>query len=288
MITGANGQLGSDLNDVLSSGGYKIIALTHQDADLADSKKIIDLLNEYQPNVFINTAAFHHVDQCEADLEKAMLINATAPALIAGICKERNITFIHFSTDYVFDGEKGSPYLETAIANPLNNYGISKRKGEEAILLINPNAIIIRVSAIYGKNPCRAKNGLNFVQLMLKKANENADLKVVDDEIVSPTSTESIANCVYELLNKNLSGIIHMTSEGSCSWFEFAQEIFNYSKTPANLTAAKSTDFPAKTPRPKYSVLENEVLKKNDLNFMPHWKTALHLYLDQYLVQPSK
>ncbi len=288
MITGANGQLGSDLNDVLSSGGSKIIALTHQDADLADSKKIIALVNEYQPNIFINTAAFHHVDQCEADMEKAMLINATAPALIAGICKERNITFIHFSTDYVFDGEKAEPYVETDTAHPLNNYGISKRKGEEAILLINPNAIIIRVSAIYGKSPCRAKNGLNFVQLMLKKASENADLKVVDDEIVSPTSTESIANCVFELLNKNLSGIIHMTSEGSCSWYEFAQEIFNYAKTPAKLAAAKSIDFPAKTQRPKYSVLENEVLKKNDLNFMPHWKTALHLYLDQYLVQNSK
>ncbi len=287
MITGANGQLGSDLKDVLSSGGYKIIALTHQDADLADSKKIIELVNEYQPNIFINTAAFHHVDQCEADLEKAMLLNATAPALIAGICKERNITFIHFSTDYVFDGKKAEPYVETDAAHPLNNYGISKRKGEEAILLINPNAIIIRVSAIYGKSPCRAKNGLNFVQLMLKKANENADLKVVDDEIVSPTSTESIANCLIELVDKNLYGIIHMTSEGSCSWYEFAQEIFNYAKTPAKLTAAKSTDFPAKTPRPKYSVLENEVLKKNDLNFMPHWKTALHLYLDQYLVQNS-
>lgn len=285
MITGANGQLGSDLNDVLSSGGYKVIALNHQDADIADSKKIIALLDEHQANIFINTAAFHHLDQCEADLEKAMLINASAPALIAGVCKERNITFIHFSTDYVFDGKKAEPYVETDAAHPLNNYGISKRKGEEAILIVNPNAIIIRVSAIYGKSPCRAKNGLNFVQLMLKKANENADLKVVDDEIVSPTSTESIANCVFELLNKNLSGIIHMTSEGSCSWFEFAQEIFNYSKTPAKLTAAKSTDFPAKTPRPKYSVLENEVLKKNDLNFMPHWKTALHLYLDQYLVQ---
>ncbi|MCF8255663.1 MAG: sugar nucleotide-binding protein, partial [Bacteroidia bacterium] len=140
---------------------------------------------------------------------------------------------------------------------------------------------ILRVSALYGVRPCRAKNGLNFVQLMLKKASENADLKVVSDEFVSPTSTESIAKITPHLAEINLHGIVHLTSEGSCSWYEFAKEIFSYSGLNPSLSEAKSSDFPGKTPRPKYSVLENARLKSIDTMQMPDWKSSLHHYLNQ-------
>lgn len=279
LVTGANGQLGSDIIEVLTLAGHHVSGLTHADADLSDMEAWKDMLSSRQPDVLINTAAFHHVDQCEADPDKAHLINATGPAHLAALCKTYGIRFIHFSTDYVFDGSKGSPYIESDATAALNHYGKSKAAGENRILEANPDALIIRVSAIYGKNPCRAKNGLNFVQLMLKKASEGADLKVVDDEQVSPTSTESIANNVAELLNTPLSGIVHMTSEGSCSWFEFAEEIFRQAGVEAKLARAKSTDFPAKTPRPSYSVLENQRLKDHGVNFMPHWKIALQKYL---------
>ncbi|OYU96414.1 MAG: dTDP-4-dehydrorhamnose reductase [Bacteroidetes bacterium B1(2017)] len=281
LITGANGQLGSDLCEILGAEGFKIVPLTHADFDLTDTAHLKEVLLLHKPDVVINTAAFHHVDQCEADLEKAMLVNCGGPSLMAKFCDNLGIKFIHISTDYVFDGLKNAPYLETDEPKPLNNYGLSKWAGEKAILNECKNALILRVSAIYGKSPCRAKNGLNFVQLMLKKASEGADLKVVDDEIVSPTSTESIANKIREILAANPSGIMHLTSEGSCSWFDFAEEIFAYTHTQANLSRAKSTDFVAKTPRPKYSVLDNQKLRERGLKPMPDWKTSLHHYLDQ-------
>ncbi|MDZ4668048.1 MAG: dTDP-4-dehydrorhamnose reductase [bacterium] len=279
MITGANGQLGSDILHTCKNAGFDVFGYTHADADLADTATWLTWIQQNKPDIFINTAAFHHVDQCEADLAKAMLINCEAPAHIAAICKENQVRFIHISTDYVFDGEKNTPYLESDQAKPLNNYGLSKLKGEEAILLADPNALILRVSAIYGMNPCRAKNGLNFVQLMLKKASENAPLKVVNDEKVSPTSTQSIADKIVELLPTKLHGVVHLTSEGECSWYEFAKEIFDFSIVKADLSMAKSSDFPAKTPRPTYSVLENSKLKELNLTDMPHWREALHAYL---------
>ena len=280
IITGANGQLGSDLCQILGEAGHNIIGLTHADADVSNFQKMKELIVANKADTFINTAAFHHVDQCEADLQKAMQVNCEGPAQIADFCFEKGIRFIHFSTDYVFDGKKKAPYLETDIPHPLNNYGLSKWKGEEAILKANPNALILRVSAIYGVFPCRAKNGLNFVQLMLKKAAENAELRVVNDEQVSPTSTLSIAKMVNIILNHTLNGVVHLTSEGSCSWYDFAKEIFDYMGIEAKLSTASSSDFPAKTPRPSYSVLENYKLKQLQINHMPHWKDALHVYLN--------
>ncbi|MDP1725686.1 MAG: dTDP-4-dehydrorhamnose reductase [Bacteroidota bacterium] len=281
LITGANGQLGSDLVLSFSQSGYEVIIRTHDDLDIGNFEDVENQLNSIKPDVLINTAAFHNVDQCEAEKDKAILINAEAPAYMARICKELNIRFIHFSTDYVFDGYKNAPYTEADITAPLNVYGTTKMLGEQMIATENPDHLIIRISAIYGQYPCRAKNGLNFIQLMLKLAREKGEVKVVDDEIVSPTATKNIAMQLPALLDENINGIIHMTSEGSCSWHEFAREIFDYTNTPVTLHTASSDDFPAKTPRPKYSVLENTLLKSRGINKMMHWKDALHNYLDE-------
>lgn len=279
LILGANGQLGADICQVLKTH-HQIIGLTHADADITDTSKLKTLIGEHHPQVVINTTAYHHVELCEQNPELAMAVNCTAPAALAALCAESGIRFIHFSTDYVFDGHSTTPYLETDQAKPLNVYGQSKWKGEVEIMKANPDAMIIRVSGLYGMQPCRAKNGLNFVQTMLKLAREKGSVKVVADEFVSPTFTLNVAEQVEALLDSNLKGVVHATSSGYCSWYEFAREIFDYTKTPVELSMAQSSDFPAKVPRPKYSVLENHVLGKHQLNRMDHWKTALHRYLD--------
>lgn len=286
MLLGANGQLGSDIADTLKVD-HQVIALTHSDIDVTDAKRLEELLTEHKPDVLINTTAYHQVDLCEQNPDTAYAINATAPAVMATQCKQRGIRFMHFSTDYVFDGNTAIPYLETDLPKPLNVYGASKWKGEQDVLKANPEAMVIRVSGLYGSHPCRAKNGLNFVQTMLKLARERGSVKVVADEFVSPTYTRNIAQQVYALLDSNVKGIIHATSTGYCSWYEFAREIFDYTKTPVELSKANSDDFPAKVPRPKYSVLENRVLDTHLLNRMEHWKVALHQYLDEIMHQTA-
>lgn len=281
IVIGANGQLGSDICDVLTNN-YEVVPINHHQLDIQNLSAINSLIQSLKPDILINTAAFHQVELCEQEEEKARLINAVAPSYMAKICKENHIKFVHFSTDYVFDGKKKSPYVETDLPLALNIYGITKHEGENLILELNHQAIVVRVSAIYGTNPCRAKNGLNFVKLMLKIANEKGEVKVVDDEFVSPTYTIDIAKQLVVILENDVHGLIHATSEGECSWFQFADEIFKYTHTKVNLISVSSDEFPAKVCRPKYSVLENEILKSLKLNIMPHWKISLHQYLDTF------
>ncbi len=280
LIIGANGQLGSDIDSCLLKHNYVTLIPNHSELDIVDFEKIKQYLSNHKPDVVINTAAYHHVDLCEENPELATKINTVAPTNLSIICKEMNIKFIHFSTDYVFDGVKHKPYIESDYPNPLNVYGRTKFEGEKGVMLENSHALVIRISAIYGVNPCRAKNGLNFIQLMLKLAKEKDELNVVGDEIVSPTATYDIANLLPILIEKEVCGIIHLTSEGECSWHEFASEIFNYTHTQIKLNKVDSAFFPAKTPRPKYSVLENESIKSKGIQSLPHWRDALHNYLN--------
>ncbi|MFY8020791.1 MAG: dTDP-4-dehydrorhamnose reductase [Bacteroidia bacterium] len=289
MLTGSNGQLGRDLHEVLVKNGYEVIALTHEDCEIADLFSMKEMILKHMPQVFINTAAFHHVELCEADAKKAFKINSEAPAFIARMCNYLSIKLIHFSSDYVFNGKSNKPYSENDIPEPLNMYGLSKLKGENLIKASCCKHLIIRVSGLYGKYPCRAKSGLNFVQLMLKLAKEKGEVKVVHDETVSPTSTRSIAQLLIEFLNKDLQGTVHLSSEGACTWYEFAEEIFNYTQTPVKLHQAQSSDFPSKVNRPSYSVLDNRYIYSKGFSKMPHWKESLHQYLDEILsVQASE
>jgi dTDP-4-dehydrorhamnose reductase len=167
----------------------------------------------------------------------------------------------------------------TGKKTPLNAYGISKLAGEHFVRATTPRHFVIRTSGLYGKSPCRAKGGLNFIELMLKLARERGEVKVVDGEVVSPTSTAELALQIVRLSRSDSFGLYHATAEGSCSWYEFAREIFALTGTPVRLKVASPDEFPAKVPRPKYSVLENGALKSRGLNVFKPWQDALRTYL---------
>ncbi len=281
IIIGAQGQLGSDINNLFTSQDIQTITPTRADLDITNLMQVKDFMVQHRPDVIINTAAYHNVDLCEENPKEALNINSTAPAFMARMCNYLKIKFVHFSTDYVFDGEKNTPYIEQDKPNPLNVYGQTKYHGENAILVENHAALILRVSALYGVNPCRAKNGLNFIQLMLKLAKEKPSLNVVGDEFVSPTATADIAQIMPLLLKNELAGIVHLTSEGACSWHEFASTIFELTNTNIEVNKVDSSFFPSKTARPKYSVLENTSIKNRGMASLPHWKDALQNYLKQ-------
>ena len=280
-VVGANGQLGSDVVEVFRERGSEVFPLTHVDLELANPDSVSTCLKSLAPAVVVNTAAMHHVEQCEQQPEKAFAVNAIGVRNLAVVTKELGAVLIHVSTDYVFDGAKGQPYVEEDAPVPLNVYGNSKLSGEQFVRTLNDKHFVLRVSAIYGKQPCRAKGGKNFVELMLKLGRERGMVRVVDSEVVSPTPTAQIAAQIYELSGCDAYGLYHGTAEGSCSWYGFAREIFKAANLQVDVQIAGPNEFPAKVPRPKYSVLENRGLKRLGLNRFTDWRDGLQQYLNQ-------
>ena len=280
-VVGANGQLGSDVVEVFRERGSEVFPLTHADLELANLDSVATCLKSLSPAVVVNTAAMHHVEQCEQQPEKAFAVNAIGVRNLAVVTKELGAVLIHVSTDYVFDGTKGQPYIEEDAPVQLNVYGNSKLSGEQFVRTLNDKHFVLRTSAIYGKQPCRAKGGKNFVELMLKLGRERGMVRVVDSEVVSPTPTAQIAAQIYELSGCDAYGLYHGTAEGSCSWYGFAREIFKAANLQVDVQIAGPNEFPAKVPRPKYSVLENRGLKRLGLNRFSDWRDGLQQYLNQ-------
>jgi len=278
-VLGSNGQLGSDVCAAFLRNGDEVVGLTHSEIEVSSAPTVERALSASMPEFIVNTAAMHHVEKCEADPMNAFQANAIGAKNVAMWAQRTGATVAHISTDYVFDGEKGAPYLETDIAAPLNAYGITKLAGEHFTAAIAAKYFVLRVSAIYGHQPCRAKGGLNFVELMLKLSHERDELRVVDDEFVTPTPTVQIAEQLVALSRSNDYGLYHGTAEGGCSWYEFAKEIFRATDTVIRLEKARPGEFPAKVPRPKYSVLENRALKTAQLNVFTDWRDGLRGYL---------
>jgi len=278
-VLGADGQLGQDVCIEFAKNSDEVHRLTHGQADISSLDQIAGLLKEIRPQLIVNTAAFHHVERCEEDPTIAFAVNAIGVRNVAIIGDELDATLVHVSTDYVFDGRADQPYLESDAPAPLNVYGNTKLAGEHFVLAHSRRHFILRTSALYGKNPCRAKGGLNFVDLMLKLSREREELRVVDSERVSPTSTSELARQIVRLSRSNDYGLYHATAEGSCSWFEFAREIFALSGITVRLAVASPGDFPSKVRRPGYSVLENRRLKTTGLNMFRDWKHGLRDYL---------
>lgn len=280
-IIGGNGQLGTDLTEVLSAD-HDVVGLRHADIEIVDLDNVKTVLENIRPDVLINTAAYHVVPEAENFPDKAFLINGTGTLNLARVCADKKIRFVHYSTDYVFDGQKQKPYTEEDCPNPLNVYANTKLSGEYFALNNCDQSYVVRVSGIYGKVPSRVKGG-NFVTTMLKLANEKPEVRVVNDEILTPTPTYYIAKNTATLLDKGAFGLYHMSCEGETSWYEFAKTIWDTLGLKTPLHAASVKDFPLVVKRPFYSVLENERLNKQGINEMPQWKEALIEFLKNKL-----
>jgi dTDP-4-dehydrorhamnose reductase len=279
VVIGAEGQVGRDTCEEFERQGDVVLRLTHGQMEIASPDSVEAVLSSIKPDVIVNTAAFHQVEHCEQDPAKAFAINASGPRNVAKTAAGLKALVIHVSTDYVFDGEQKRPYLESDLPQPLNVYGNSKLAGEYFVRSLSPRHFVLRTSALYGKNPCRAKGGLNFVELMRKLARESKPIKVVDSEFVTPTCTTDLARQIVRLSRCENYGLYHATAEGSCSWYEFASEIFALTDTPVAMKAANPADFPSKVRRPAYSVLENAGLKSIGANVFRPWQDGLKEYL---------
>lgn len=280
VIIGSDGQLGRDVvKEFQKDKKNEIVELSHKDFELSNEKQVYSVLEKIHPNIVINTAAYHNVDLCEINPVIAFKVNSLGPKYLAEASNNQDFYLIHISTDYVFDGSKNRPYIETDSPLPLNVYGNTKLSGEYFIRSISKRHLIMRVSGLYGSNPCRAKGGLNFVQLMIKLGQERDEVRVVDHEFISPTSTKQVAEQLHLISENEIHGLCHATAEGHCSWYQFAKEIFKIKEIKTTLNIAGVDEFPLKTPRPTYSVLDNKVLKENNLNRFKSWQEALHEYL---------
>jgi dTDP-4-dehydrorhamnose reductase len=278
-VVGANGQLGVDVSAAFRERGDTVVPLTHAELELSSLESVRNCFDGSGVELVVNTAAMHHVEKCEADPEQAWLVNGSGARNLAEVTRDNGATLIHVSTDYVFDGTKGRPYVESDAPLPLNVYGNTKLTGEYFVRTLNPRHFVLRTSGLYGMNPCRAKGGRNFVDLMLKLGHERGKVRVVDSEFVSPTSTAELARQIAAVSRSEAFGLYHATAEGSCSWHEFAKEIFSLAEMTVQVEVALPSEFPAKVPRPLYSVLENSRLKENGLNVFGPWQISLAEYL---------
>ena len=278
-VIGANGQLGQDVTAAFRAGKHEVAALTHNEIEISSPESVKQVFQGLHPDLVINTAAFHNVDKCESEEVQAFRINSVGARYVAQASAEFKAKLIHISTDYVFDGRKRSPYLESDPPHPLNVYGNSKLAGEFFVMNGNPRHFVVRVSGIYGQHLCRAKGSPNFVETMLARGAKGETIRMVDDQFATPTPTTEIARQLTALAESSEYGLYHATSEGSCSWYEFTKAIFELAGMKVEVLPIKSQESGRAAIRPAYSVLENAALKSRSMNLFNHWRVGLESYL---------
>lgn len=276
LIIGANGQLAFDLTRVLKDG-HEVISAIRNDFDVTDKGATSKFIEKHKPDIVINTAAYHKTEECESNPEKSFAVNAIGAYNAAKAAADIKAKIVFFGTDYVFDGGK-EKFKESDSPNPLNVYGASKLAGEILTRTANENYYIIRTSWLYGSH--KSSKGNNFVSLMLEKAKNGENIKVVSDQFGSPTYTRDLAFKIKELIDKKApSGIYHIANGGSCSWYEFAQRIFEFSGVKADVSAISSAERQSNLKRPKYSILVSENLNKAGIDELRPWNEALKEFL---------
>ena len=276
-VTGADGQLGVDIVAALKKSD--LLPLTYPDFDIRDRSRAGRAIVDFAPDWVINSAAMTHVDNCELDDAAAFAVNTLGARYAAEAAEKSGAALIYLSTDYVFDGRKLSPYIESDPPAPLNVYGLSKLSGEYASRAACSRTYILRTCGLYGLSPCWGK-GTNFVDKMLKLAADRKRIQVVGDEVLTPTFTEDVAAQILALIESPPApDIYHATNDGYCSWYEFAGEIFSIAGLDIALEEISAKTWNAQARRPAYSVLENKALKDNGLDVFPHWRDALRRYL---------
>lgn len=276
LMTGANGQLATDLCVALHD--HDLVPLTHADLDITDETGVAEAIARHRPDVVINTAAYHKVDECESLPVKTFEVNALGPRSLARICRAQDAALVHLSTNYVFDGHASRPYTEQDLPDPLSVYGVSKLAGEHFVRAILPRHFLIRTTGLYGVAGSSGKGG-NFIELMVRLARERGKVTVVNDQIMTPTYTADLAETINRLLTTTAYGTYHITNSGACSYYEFAQAIFRELGLSVDLQPITTEAYGAAARRPLYSVLDNGRLHGIGLPTLRSWNHALHAYL---------
>ncbi len=276
IILGANGMLGKAACR-LFSGHYNIFPFDLNDFDIRDAGALRRHISDIKPYLTLNCAAYTDVDGCEEKSELAFEVNGRAPGLIAAVCREFSVYFIHFSTDYIFNGEKTSEYTEEDKPQPLSVYGQSKLEGEKRIMLSGGNNLIVRTSWLYGPF------GKNFVSSIIAAAKDKREISVVNDQTGRPTFTYDLLDCAGWLIDRKITGIIHACNSGTCSWFDFAESIIKIKGIPAKIKAIKSDELRRPAKRPENSVLSVNKLVSLGYKEIRPWNDALKTYIEEYL-----
>jgi dTDP-4-dehydrorhamnose reductase len=296
LLIGANGQLGTDLWSALErQPQHELLAAIQPGTERGRLSPLIELevsnpadvraaVRHYTPDIIINTAAFHRVDDIERDASIALQVNALAVQQLALVCREADIPLMSISTDYVFDGAKNTPYIETDLPNPISAYGATKLAGELLIRSAWHKHYILRPCGLYGTAGAMGKGG-NFVNTMLRLAHEGKPIRVIDDQVCTPTYTRDLAEQIALLITTDQYGTYHTTSDGACTWYEFTLEIFRLAGLSPQVTPISSQEFGAPARRPPYSVLENRALRALGIDRMRDWHEALAEYV--LLVEPA-
>ena len=281
LVTGGNGQLGSELKDIAPNyQDYNFLFTDVKELDITNHTAVAAFIESNKINVIINCAAYTAVDKAESEPELANAINHLAVANFAQIAKDKNIKLIHISTDYVFDGTNHKPYVETDTPNPKSVYGKTKLDGELAMQKINPaNSNIIRTSWVY------SKFGNNFIKTMLRLAETRDEISVVADQVGTPTNAADLAKAILNILpkisNENVE-LFHYSNEGVCSWYDFAKAIFEIEKFEVKVNPIPSSQYPTPAKRPFYSVLNKTIIKEVYQVEIPYWKDSLLNCLKRY------
>lgn len=272
LITGSNGQLGRALNREYEGEQVQIVNTDVPQLDITDLDAVLCLVRTEQPDIIMNCGAMTAVDLCESEYEKAFCINAVGPRNLAIASHETGAKLFQISTDYVFSGDADTPYVETDRPDPQNVYGSTKLAGEQFVKDFADRYFIIRTAWLYGE-------GKNFVGTMLRLAETNDTVRVVSDQVGSPTSAVQLAKMMHRLEPTDNYGVFHGTCEGQCSWADFAAEIFRQAGKQTKVERITTQEFGAAAKRPAYSVLDNQMLRLTTDMQMQHWQDALRVYL---------
>lgn len=276
LVTGVKGQLGYDVVRELQKRGHEAVGVDIDEMDITDAAAVERVITQTKPEAVIHCSAYTAVDRAEDDIEICRRVNVDGTENIAKICKKIDCKMLYLSTDYIFSGDGERPWEPDDEASPLNAYGQSKYDGEMALKKYVDKYFIVRISWVFGIN------GNNFIKTMLRLGRENGAVKVVDDQIGSPTYTYDLARLLVDMIESDRYGAYHATNEGICSWYEFAKEIFRAAgMNDVSVMPVKSGEFPVKAKRPKNSRMSKEKLVANGFSLLPAWQDAVARYIKE-------
>jgi dTDP-4-dehydrorhamnose reductase len=278
-IFGSGGQLGVELCREFEKRGWNIVRFDRQSLDITDSGKVESALAEADPELVINSAAYNQVDLAEREPQAAFGANALGVRNLAMACRQTDARLVHFSTDYVFDGMKGSPYLESDQTHPLGAYAVSKLAGELYAQAYLENPLIIRVSGVFGPGGLFTPRG-NFVELMLRMAKSGSPIRVVEDHVASPTYAPALASRTADMVQKGFTGLFHIGGGEPVSWYNYARLIFELAGLKPELKPTNEREYRTAARRPRYSALSNDKVTGQGIEPMPPFREAIAMYLE--------